>query len=88
MEVIKLMRDPSYAPGAFIIARRRSDGSFSTRDKSNTIVISEDTDWPAVARLFGANFADDQIFSAQTWLQGNIGTCASCASLSGIWALT
>ena len=75
MATIKLMRDPGFAPNAFMLVRQRADGSFSTRDEANAIPVETERDWPSLARAFGANFAPQQIAEAETWLLENVGAC-------------
>ena len=75
MSLIKLMRDPGYAPEGFILARQREDGSFYTRDEANTIRVETGRDWPALALAFGGAFAPEQVEAAETWLLENLGTC-------------
>jgi hypothetical protein len=69
------MRDPGYAPNGFIVARRRADGSFSTRDQANAIRVETDREWPGVARAFGRAFSPQQVEEAETWLLENVGAC-------------
>jgi len=51
--MIKLCRDPTWAPGSFILARKRADGSFDYRDEVNSVLIQLDWDFPSVAETFG-----------------------------------
>ena len=53
MTTIKLMRDSAYAPCCYIIARERDDSTFDARDEANTVLVSTDWDYPAVASTFG-----------------------------------
>jgi hypothetical protein len=76
MPMIKLMRDPGFAPKAFMLVRQRDDGSFSTRDEANAIPVETERDWPSLARAFGGEFAPRQIEEAETWLLENLGACA------------
>ena len=74
--MIKLMRDPGFAPNGFIMVRQRPDGSYYTRDEVYAIPVETERDWPSLARAFGADFAPQQIEEAETWLLENLGACA------------
>ena len=67
--MIKLLRDPAFAPCAFILAR----APFDTRDEANTVLVQSDWDFPGIARTFGGSFEEDQIAEAGEWLHDNIG---------------
>lgn len=72
---IRLMRDPSYAPCCYIIAR----APFNTRDDANTVLVQTDWEYPSVANTFGWTGdpyeldMDDAITLAAEWLSENIG---------------
>lgn len=51
--MIKLYRGGRFAPGCYIIARQRADGSFDMHDEASTVLVQLDYDRPAVARAFG-----------------------------------
>ena len=78
-----------YAPGCWIICRKREDGSFDYQDEANTVLCQTDWDWPALASNTGFvpcecgatdgtvdcphHKASDMIAAAYDWLEEHEG---------------
>lgn len=48
-----VLRDPVYAPCAFLICRSRVQDEWDTRDDKNTVLVDSDWDFPRLAGSFG-----------------------------------
>lgn len=68
MTKIALFHEPFYAPGCYIIARQLGDGTYNPYSEDDTILVQTDTDFPGVARTFGAEVEDDAVDRARAAL--------------------
>lgn len=53
---VRLMRDPKYAPCAYLVVRKNATGAWDTRDEANTQLVQSDWDFPSLAYDFGWDF--------------------------------
>ena len=81
--MIRITRDPAFAPCAFIIMR----APFDPRDEANTVLIQTDWDYPSVASAFGFDMkliqkAGVDIFCDHSGTDGTV-ACLDCGLTAG-----
>jgi len=59
--------DSTYAPCSYLICRVRPDGTYSTRDEANTVLVQTDWDYPALASTFGWRAGNTGREDPDTW---------------------